>query len=155
MKTTMNILILSIISTLSFSCSDDMYTPDAAVKTTFKSMFPKAVFVDWEMEAGYVNAEFTHDGARKDAWFETNGTWLMTETDIRSSKIPAAIKNALDKSEYAGWRIDDVDYLEFANAEPLYVLDMEKGESEVDLYFAADGTLKEAKQDSDLKYHMP
>jgi hypothetical protein len=25
----------------------------------------------------------------------------------------------------------------------------------VDLYFATDGTLKETKQDSDLKYHMP
>ncbi|MDD3491275.1 MAG: PepSY-like domain-containing protein, partial [Paludibacter sp.] len=93
--------------------------------------------------------------SRKDAWFETNGTWLMTETDIRRSKIPAAVKSTLDKSEYAGWRIDDVDCLEYANADPVYVLDMEKGESEVDLYYAADGTLKETKQDSYLKYHMP
>jgi len=151
----MKIFFLSLVSALSFSCSDDMYTPDAAVKATFKSMFPKAIFVDWEMEAGYVNAEFTHDGTRKDAWFETNGSWLMTETDIRSSDIPAAIKNALNQSEYADWRIDDADYLEFADADPMYVLDMEKGENEVDLYFAADGTLKETKKDSDLKHHIP
>ena len=140
---------------MSFSCNDDMYVPDAAIKSTFKEMFPKAIFVEWEMEKGYINAEFTHDGARKDAWFDTSGKWLMTETDIRSSKIPAAIKSTLSTSEYTSWRIDDVDYLEFASSKPVYVLDMEKGENEADLYFAADGTLIEVKTDNDLKYHLP
>lgn len=155
MKTTVNILILTILSTVAISCNSDMYVPSDAIKSTFKSMYPKAKFVDWEFEAGYVNAEFSDDGKRKDAWFDTDANYLMTETDIKTSKVPAAIKATLSKGEYAKWRIDDVDYLEFATAAPMYVLDIENGDQDVDLYFSPDGELLEVRKDDDLPHHLP
>lgn len=155
MKTQRSILVLVVAGILSFSCTERKYSPDSAVKTTLKSMFPNAYFVEWEMEAGYIHAEFTYEGNEKDVWFDMDGKWLMTETDIRASKIPAAIKTALTQTKYADWRIDDVDYIEFYNADPVYVLDVEKGESEVSLYFAPDGTLKQEKNEKDIEHHLP
>lgn len=155
MNKILSIVVLVAISTFAFSCSNDYYVPNADVKGTFKSMYPKAAFVDWEQELGYAKADFRLDGKEKDAWFETSGTWLMTETDLRAKDIPAAINAAIKKTDYAAWKIDDVDFLEYADSSQVYVIDVEKGESDVELYFSPDGTLLKTVTDDTKPYHLP
>ena len=150
-----SVIVLSALSTVAISCSEDYYVPNSAVKATFKAMFPKAVFVDWEQEMGFAKAEFRADGKEKDAWFEMSGNWLMTETDLRSKDIPAAVKTAINQTKYSTWRIDDVDYLEYADSKTMYVIDLEKAEAEVELHFSADGTLIKEKTEDRRAYHLP
>lgn len=65
----------------------------------------------------------------------------MTEIDIPHSAIPELVSNAFNASEYAAWRIDDVDKLEREGIETIYILDLEQGNSEVDLYYSDQGVL--------------
>lgn len=66
------------------SCSDDdddksVPVPDA-VQSAFETRFGDVGYVEWDREqGGYLVAEFRKDGKDHDAWFDSNGTWLMTE----------------------------------------------------------------------------
>lgn len=144
MKQKLSVLFLSMVAMfLMVSCDndDDNYTPDAVVRTVFKAKYPNAKRVEWESKLGYSVAEFKDNGKEKDAWFDANGTWLLTETDITVKELPQAIRTAIAGSKYAGWKIDDADYLERKDMEPVYVVEVEQGENEMDLYYSPTGVL--------------
>ena len=44
--------------------------------------------------------------------------------------------------KYADWRVDDVDKLTREGMETLYVIEVEKGESELDLFYLSTGILR-------------
>lgn len=123
---------------------DDHYRPDPAVTKSFNTMFPNASRVEWEYKNGYIVADFRDDKNDKDAWFDANGTWLLTETDLTASDIPSVVKQAISKSIYADWRVEDASYVQRKDLEPVYVVEIEKGEAEMDLYYSAEGVLLKA-----------
>lgn len=98
--------------------------------------------VEWETRGGYYVADFNEDNYEKEAWFDANGTWQMTETDIPGlAALPAAVRTAFESSRYATWRVDDIDKLERNGLEPVYVIEVEQGNQEVDLYYSEGGLL--------------
>ncbi len=123
---------------------DDKYTPDESVRTAFGKMFPDVVKVEWEHKLGYAVAEFKDNGKEKDAWFSLDGTWMLTETEVRVADIPVAITQDIADGQYAGWKIKDADYLERKDMEAIYVIEIEKGEEELDLYYSPEGKLLKA-----------
>lgn len=154
MKTASKLLILLLIFTGLFTSCDDDIIPDKVVTDTFKNMFPKAKYVEWEMEYGYYVAEFRHDGYEKEAWFDTSGDWKLTNTDYERN-VPDVVKTALDKTEYVAWRIDDVHFIEWKDKDSFYVVEVEKGEMEKELYFSKEGELLEEKPGSGPYRPMP
>ena len=52
-----------------------------------------------------------------------------------------AVKMSFENSEYASWKRDDIDKLERTGVETVFVIEVEKQNQEVDLYYSADGTL--------------
>ena len=52
-------------------------------------------------------------------------------------------------SEYASWKRDDIDKLERTGVETVFVIEVEKQNQEVDLYYSADGTLIKSIVDTD------
>lgn len=147
MKLKLRYLFLSLL-TVGFMAScdndDDHYTPDTTVRLAFEKMFPDASKVKWESKLGYVKAEFRDNNKEKDAWFDTDGTWMLTETEVAVSDIPVAITQSIAGSRYADWKIEDADYLERKDMEPIYIIEVEKGKEEVDLYYAPEGKLLKA-----------
>ena len=134
-------------------CKDDKYIPNV-VKQTFNTMYPKTSFVDWEegTKHGYYVVEFRHDGKEKIAWFDAEGLWWLTETDIRDakSKLPKAIQNHLNQSQYASWQIDDIDYIEKRHEIPFFVVEVERRDVNINLFYLEDGTfIKETDGDDD------
>jgi hypothetical protein len=105
------------------------------------------------------------DGTDLWAWFDNGGAWYMTETDIPFSMLPEAVRTAFDATEYAAapWQVDDVDMLEREGVETVYVIEVEKHENgretEVDLYYSADGVLvkkiADAAPDYDYGDYIP
>lgn len=120
---------------------DDDYIPEAPVVDAFTTKYPGAKKVSWEQKAEYKVAEFILENHETEAWFDVSGNWLMTETDIRFDELPLAIQEKHVLGAYANWRVDDVDKIERYNTETIYVIEVELGEAEVDLIYAADGTL--------------
>lgn len=144
MKTRNIIMALLACCTLSFtSCDDDdnRFAPESVITKAFDTKYPDAKRVSWENKGGYAKAEFILGSYEADAWFDEMGNWLMTETDIPASDLPKIVIEGLKLTEYANWRIDDVDKVERFEAGCLFIVELEKGDIEVDLHFSENGIL--------------
>ena len=149
-----------------YSCDkdDDGHIANQQVKNALKTRYPSADHISWEMKNGYIVADFKapapQNPSGKDveysAWFDRNGTWYMTETDIPFALLPDAIKATFQQSEYARWIIDDVDMIEREKLETVYVIEVEGfdagRETEVGLYYSTDGILIKKLIDIDNDY---
>ena len=45
-----------------------------------------------ENEAGYVKAEFYTGSYEAEAWFDPQGNWMLTETDLPYNALPQTVK---------------------------------------------------------------
>ena len=79
----------------------------------------------------------------------------MTESDIPFESLPEAVKTSFNASEYAQWRKEDVDKVERADMETIYVIEVEQGNQEMDLYYTEDGNLFKAVPDNDSDNYLP
>ena len=91
--------------------------PSKDVRTEFKDMYPDARDVEWEAERGLWQVSFetgTPPAVEEhEAWYDANGNWIRTETDILASELPQSVKDAIAASEYASAVIlhDDIEYV--------------------------------------------
>lgn len=91
--------------------------PSRDVRTQFKDMYPDARDVEWEAERGLWQVSFetgTPPAVKEhEAWYDANGNWIRTETDIIASELPQSVKDAIAASEYASAVIlhDDIEYV--------------------------------------------
>ena len=128
------------------ACSDDddnvpQDKVPAAVKETFNQMFPMAT-PKWEMEFGMYKAEWKEEGHNIDAWFMRNGEWKCTDRSMLPTSLPQAVIDYI-VTNYPGYHIDDVDYMETPTA-TYYEIELEKkGAPDVELKITADGKLIE------------
>lgn len=156
MKTTLITAIIMLTSMFAFSsCKSDNYVPAKEIVKAFKAKYPTAKRVEWEVKNTFQVAEFHLGTIEAEAWFDNNGTWVMTESDIPFRSLPAVIRNSFETSEYAKWKVEDVDKLERAGMETIYIIEVELGEQEVDLHYLENGTLVKAVQDKENRGYQP
>lgn len=152
MKTKLSVLALAMCGMLAFtSCDDDdnNYLPDQTITKAFDEKYPDAGKVEWETKGGYEVAEFHVSGNETEAWFDNKGNWVMTKTEINFGLLPEAVRKSLNSGEYKDWKPTDFDKLERSNAATVYVIEVEQGEQEFDLYYTEDGILLKAVPDDD------
>lgn len=146
------LLLAVILGSLSlFACSDDDdYTPDQTVKDAFEAKYPTATRVSWEKKGNYRVAEFWLNNQETHAWFDNSGEWYMSKTELKTiNALPAKVQEEFRKSEYANWKVDDVDYVERPGSEPVYIIEVEQGKQEIDLYYSQEGILIKTVVDDD------
>lgn len=117
------------------------YRPEARIVNALNTRFPKASKVEWEQKKGYYVAEFYDNGTKNEAWFDHQGKWMMTESDIKYTNLPQAIRNQFEKSMYNGWKKEDVNKIERAGMKPVYIVEVEKEGQDSYLYFSENGQL--------------
>lgn len=129
------------------------------IVATFNDMYPNAQNVEWDVKNNYSVASFYMSTATKSnsrnhsAWFDNrNYEWAMTETDLGLASVPQGIISALEASEYADWKIDDIDLIVRQGMEMVYVIEVEHGEKSVDLYYTDEGILVKSVIDADDNY---
>lgn len=138
---------------------------NAKVQEALIARYPGATNVTWVAKGEYAVAKFlfaetraAEAAASHSAWFDNEGSWYMTETDIPFESLPEAVKTAFNASEYAsgGWTLDEVDRLEREGAELVYVIEVERvvdgAKTEVNLYYSSDGVLVKTVVDADTDY---
>lgn len=158
MKTKLSVLALAMCGMLAFtSCDDDdnNYLPDQTITKAFDEKYPDAGKVEWETKGGYEVAEFHVSGNETEAWFDNKGNWVMTKTEINFGLLPETVRKSLKSSEYKDWKSTDFDKLERSNAATVYVIEVEQGEQEFDLYYTEDGILLKAVPDDDNDNFQP
>lgn len=125
------------------------YRPDAKIISAMNAKYPKATKVEWKQKHDYQVAEYYDNGIESKAWFDNNGKWLMTESDMKYSALPSTIRNNFEKSMYNGWKRGDVDKIEREGMPAVYVVEVEKEGQDTDLYFTSNGMLVKAVNDAD------
>jgi len=128
---------------------DDNVAPENRAHDTFREMYPDVTAVEWERENSYYVAEFRVGSHDKEAWFDGTGNWQLTETELPYADLPEAVRLAHEAGDFADWIVDDVDFVERKDRETIYVLEVERGNTEYDLYYLEDGTLVKAFPDND------
>lgn len=140
-------LVLLIGGIMMTGCNSKKYRPDNSVVKAFNQAYPKAAKIEWEQKSGYEVAEFHDDGIQKEAWFDKNGKWAMTESKIKYNALPREIRNHFEKSIYGTWKKEDMEKIEQAGMKPIYVIEIEKEGLDTDLYYTEDGNLAHAIND--------
>lgn len=140
-------LVLGVCALTFQSCDkddDNMNTAPQALQTAFANKYPGSQPREWELQGGYYTVDFYTAEGEAEAWFTTDYVWVMTETDINPalfSVVAPQAYAAYQNSQYATWRIDDVDKLERADMETVYVIEVEQGNQEMYIRISASGVL--------------
>lgn len=106
--------------------------PDV-VKQAFTKNFP-GVTATWEKENAQYEAEFTFHGKKMSALFESDGTMLESETEIKKTELPAFALSYIS-ANYKGSAIKEAAKIKKANGEIQYEAEV-KG---MDLIFDESG----------------
>lgn len=139
-------LVMMFFAALSFSaCSDDddhdsIKVPEA-ISQALTAKYPSASRVEWKQKGAYYVADCYVDGHENDIWFNKQGEWQMTEMDIAWNNLPGTVQTTFSSSEYANWKIDDMDFLDYPIQPVEFVIEVEKGNTEYQLFFSEDGNL--------------
>ena len=85
---------------------------------------------------------------QKSSNFDSTGKWLVTETEIKISDLPASVQSAIN-NEFSGYSIEEAEAVETAEAGMFFEVALEKGESSLEVQISADGQVlkKEEKEE--------
>ena len=87
--------------------------------------------IAWSQDDGYYCANFVMNGFTKNVWFNAQGQWEMTQTDLVSlDRLTPVVYNAFTFSSYASWVAEDVTMVEFPKWQAIIVIEV--GQDNVD-----------------------
>lgn len=113
--------------------------PTTALSQKFVKDFPQAVDVDWELGADVYEVDFEINRADYKAFYNASGDLLMYKYDIRTSALPANVKNVVT-SKYPDYRFEDTEKV-LRGTDVFYKIEIERGERDVKLILKSDGTI--------------
>lgn len=129
---------------------DERYLPGQTIAKALSEKYPEAQRISWENKRGYEVADFYVGNYEKEAWFDPQGNWVLTETELSFSAVPDRIKEQLAAGPYAQWNIkNDVEKIERPETTTLYILEVEKGKQEIELHYTENGILVKEVPDND------
>lgn len=147
-------------------------TPDnlpKPVASVFNKQFPNATNVKWTAKKDHYVASFdlkkgktranTAAAPQCEAWYTQKGECSLSEQEISKDELKstyAKVWSAYEKSLYhtENYVIDDIDLLkrnlsETGEAEIIVKMEVEKGDTEYDLYYTTEGVLVKEVPDTD------
>ncbi len=113
----------------------------AAAKTGFAAKFPTAQKVKWSIEKpGEFEAEFTLNGVETSALLDAKGILLETETGIKESELPQAVKATLAK-DFTGYKLDEIERVTDMKGTVTYEMEVAKGKEKQEVTFDMAGMI--------------
>ncbi len=142
MKKILSIMMLLALAVVGTSCDDDdsNVVLNDNVRTYINTHYPDAVILESEYNYGYLEVDIYHDSLNKELYFNSNDAWVKTTWDVAINALPQAVTAAI-ATEYPDYRIDDADYVDTPDG-VYYSIELEKGERDVYIKVAPDGTIK-------------
>ncbi|MDR1557306.1 MAG: hypothetical protein LBS88_09810 [Tannerellaceae bacterium] len=121
--------------------------PPSKLQQKFQSDFPKAYDVEWETANELYEVEFEVRYRDIKALYDKSGNLLMVVEEIRSSALPAVVRNAAE-AKYPKYNFEDVVKIR-RGTEIVYKVEMEKSfsDTEVKLLIKVDGKIIEEQFD--------
>ena len=113
---------------------------DDAAARFIAEKYPNALVREFDWDDGLLEVEIYHEGKEKSVCFDGAGRWVKTEWDVRLSELPDAVRTAIAGSQYASYRVDDIEYVQTSGTE-YYRIELERGDSEATLRVDASGNM--------------
>ena len=155
MKTKKIMLICAVAASFA-AMACDMYDdgiPSKTVRKEFKAMYPEAKDVEWEREGKNWSVSFEigkhPDEVDYEALYDSNGGWIMTETDVLLVDVPVEIKNFLSSSQEYGnlpYADRDAEYYKTA-AGDFYRIELNNNGREIEVDVTTSGKVLPARYD--------
>lgn len=142
MKKILSLIMLLALTVGVTSCDndDDNVAVNNTVTNYIKAHYPEAVIIEAEYKYNLLEVEIYDANIKKDVYFNKKDAWVMTTWDIAVATLPESVTGAV-AAAYPNYRIDDADYAETPDG-IYYIVDIERGNKEIELYVAPDGTIK-------------
>ena len=125
-----------------YSCSQDIppRKVPSVVLNTVQTKFVNASNIEWEKKKAFYEAEFKMDSIEYAVYVDSAGKLIMYKMDSRQEELPAAVSAAI-RTEYIGYKIDDVERIE-KDGIIYYEIELDgKGKKDLELVFSAVGKL--------------
>jgi hypothetical protein len=125
----------------------------SAVKSAFQVKYPKAEKVNWGIEKpGEFEAEFVLNSVESSAVFDSKGQFIESESEIKESELPQAVKATISK-DFAGYKLGDIAKATDAKGVVTYEMIANKGKEKFDISFDSNGKLlsKEVAKEEEEK----
>ena len=142
MKKILSMMMLLALTVGATSCDDDDngVAINEKVRNYISVHYPDARILEAEYKYNLLEVEIYDATTKKDVYFDKSDAWVMTTWDIAVASLPEAVRAAASAA-YPGYRIDDAEYAETPEG-PHYSIDLERGDREVNIHVAPDGTIK-------------
>lgn len=146
-------ILLSILLQVSISVSAG-YAP-TLVQDSLKALFPNVTTVGWSTDQAYYVAGFRHNGFDMKVWFDTQGHWVMKQTDWQvMDEAPEAVWHTFSFGPYSTDEVLDVTWVEFPHQESQVVvlLGIDNAETEYQLFYLMNGELINARNVTNMSH---
>ena len=112
----------------------------AVVQQACKEKFPSAKKIEWKRKSDKnFEAEFMQQGVELAVKFTPEGKWVETESGIKASEVPAAVKNTIAKS-FPTYKIIELQKIEtLGTTELVYEIHLQKNKEVVKLQYSTAG----------------
>jgi len=118
--------------------------PTQVLSNRLKADFPSARDIEWEEAAGIYKVEFEIGSKDYDAYYDAEANLLMYIVEIRERELPAIVKNAFI-TKYPDYKVDRDAKKIYKGTDTYYVVELEKGRTEVKITISKDGTIMREK----------
>lgn len=124
--------------------------PSRDVRSEFARMYPDAWDVEWEYQGNMWEVSFETgsrpDGTEREAWYDMDGNWVLTVTDVFLMTVPQDIRDYLLSSEFGTgqFRDSDADYVQTPEGN-YYRFDIRFEGREIEVDVTEDGKVSESK----------
>lgn len=112
----------------------------AKVLDHFSRMEPEASDPVWTREAGVYQVDYYLDSRHTTTYYDTEGTWLETESEITVDELPNSILQTI-QTKMGEYSIIDMELVNTKDGETLYEIDFSKDDRTYDMLFGTDGKI--------------
>ena len=103
--------------------------------------YPNAKIIEIEKEGNAIEVDIRDANIHRELLFDAKGEWLYTKTEVILMNIPEAIMSAFKNSQYANWRIDEIDYFDTPEKD-FYIFELDSEPEDTYLKIYTDGTME-------------
>ena len=140
---------------LAYSTASAGWAPKQ-VCDSLKSLYPNVETVAWSTDQSYYVAGFTANGFDTQVWFDTQGHWVMKQTDWQTmDQVPMPVYHTFTFGPYSTDQVDNVTYVEFPHNPPQIVIliSLPNALTQYQLFYTMQGELFNARNTTNM-YHI-
>ena len=123
------------------------------VRDSLNLLYPNVETVAWSTDQSYYVAGFTVNGFNTKVWFDTQGHWIMKQTDWQTlDQVPMPVYHTFTFGPYSTDQVDDVTYVEFPHNPPQIVIliSLPNTLTQYQLFYTMQGELVNARNTTNM-----